>query len=446
MKVAFVNQPWDTVTPPVSSGSIPIWTYETARVLSQDLNYEITIYARRSEQQPAREVAERIEYRRVSTVGMKLCNGLVKSAAKLFPTFRYLNSWLYSLPYALRIAIDLRRQQADLVHIHNFSQFVPIIKAINPQIKIVLHMHCEWLSQFDRKAIAKRLSKTDLIVGCSDYITNKIKAQFPNLAHQCQRVFNGVDVSQFKPTTTDDKAKKTVKVLFVGRISPEKGLHTLIEAFSQLVAKIPDAQLYLVGPNKQASSEFIADLSDDPQIRALAAFDSLDYSQYLKEQLTPELASRVFFTGAVSHQALHRHFQSADILVNPSLSEAFGMSLIEAMATGIPTVATQIGGMTDIVRSPETGLLISPEHPEELAQAMAQLLTDDELRAQMGQAARARAVDVFAWDAIAASLKNHYSQLATAAAYSDKLASANQMPATLIANHPAISQPQPKGN
>ena len=429
MKVAFVNQPWDTVTPPVSSGSIPIWTYEIAKVLAQDPNYEVTVYARRSEQQLAVEVAERIEYHRVSTVGIKLCNGLVKSVAKLFPAFRYLNSRFYSLPYALRVAIDLRQQQVDLVHLHNFSQFVPIIKALSPQTRIVLHMHCEWLSQFERKAIAQRLSQTDLILGCSDYITDKIRAQFPDLAHRCQRVFNGVDINQFKPTSADNKTKTTAKVLFVGRISPEKGLHTLIAAFSQLVSKISDVQLYLVGPNKQASSEFIADLSNDPQIRALAAFDSLSYSQYLKEQLTPELASRVFFTGAVSHQELHHHFQSADILVNPSLSEAFGMSLIEAMATGTPTIATKIGGMTDIVRSPETGLLVSPEHPQELAQAMEQLLADDELRAQMGKTARARAVDTFAWEAIAANRKNHYSQLANTAPDSDKSASANQMPA-----------------
>ncbi len=463
MKVAFINQPWNAVTAPVSSGSIPIWTYETAKRFVQDTPVQnktsvqdtctqiaqsgpqAVIYARRNGQQSAAETCEGIEYRRVSVVGMRAYDKMAALGEKLFSSLSYISSWFYSLPYILRIAVDLRRQQCDIAHIHNFSQFVPIVKLFNPKIKVVLHMHCEWLNQFDHAVIAKRLAQTDLVIGCSDYITDKVKAQFPEFADRCQRVFNGVDIDQFKPAETSTKKasskeaaveevvlqeinskkrnlEKTVQldvadvgtgpnVLFVGRISPEKGLHTLIEAFAKLTERFPTAHLHIVGPNQPTSSKFLADLSDDPLVSRLSDFDSVDYLAHLKEKLPSKLKDQVSFPGAVSHQALHHYFQTSDILVNPSVSESFGMSLVEAMATGVPTVATNVGGMANVVVSGETGLLVSSEQPDELASAMAQLLSDQMLRKQFGKAGRARAVDVFSWEAIASDLERYYTQI-----------------------------------
>ena len=413
MKVAIVSQPWDTLRPPVSSGSIPIWTYETAKRLSQSC--EVVLYARRNEGEPAQEVVDGIEYRRVAIAGNRPCNGIVKAFAKAYRRFRYLNSRLYYGPYPFRVAADLRRQQCDIVHIHNFSQFVPAIRALNPHIKIVLHMHCEWLSQFDRTVIANRLSQTDLIIGCSDYITNKVKARFPEFAHRCQRVYNGVDVSQFQASEQTGQQQEAqtndLNLLFVGRISPEKGLHTLLQAFEKIADDFPAAKLYLIGPDKPTTVEFIADLSDDPLVRQLADLDPPNYPQNLRNQVPKHLKDRIIFTGAISHLALHSHFQKAAVLVNPSLSEAFGMSLIEAMATGTPTIATQIGGMPDIVKPGETGLLVPPAQPGALANALSTVLADKVLRESMGKIARQRAVETFSWEAIATTLLSHYQSL-----------------------------------
>lgn len=415
MKVAIVSQPWDTLQPPITSGSIPIWTYETARRLSD--RAEVVIYARRSEDQLATEQHKGIEYRRVFVGGTRVCNATAKVIARANPKFRYLSSALYYLPYGLRVAADLRSQQCDIVHIHNFSQFVPIIRALNPTIKIALHMHCEWLSQFEPKIIAARLHQTDLVIGCSDYITHKIKARFPELADRAQTTYNGVDVEQFKPDRLTEQqidqppSKGAENLLFVGRISPEKGLHTLIAAFEKVSYRFPTAKLYLVGPNKPTSAEFIAELSDDPRVQNLALLDPPNYPQNLQRQLPDALKEKVFFTGPVSHLALHSYFQKADILVNPSLSEAFGMSLVEAMAAGVPTIATQVGGMPDIVVPHETGLLVAPDRPEDLAVAMTTLLADRTLRNRMGKTARQRAVAVFSWEAVAMTLLGHYQKI-----------------------------------
>jgi len=421
MKVAFVSQPWDTLQLPVSAGSIPIWTAAIAQKLSNQKSSnscDVIVYARRSEGQLAHETYKGVSYRRIEVSGTRIYNGIAKALSRLSPTFRYLCSRLYCFPYALRIATDLRKQSCDIVHIHNFSQFVPVIRALNPTIKIVLHMHCEWLSQFDRDAIAPRLHKTDLIIGCSDYITNKIRARFPELAHRCQRVYNGVDTEQFQPVqpvqsaqSETPKSTENLKLLFVGRISPEKGLHTLIEAFERVAIALPPAKLFLIGPNKPTAAEFIAELSDEPIVQNLAQLDPPNYLQNLKRQLPEGLEERVFFTGSVSHLTLHQHFQTAAVLVNPSLSEAFGMSLVEAMATRIPTVATRVGGMQDVVVDGETGLLVPPDDSAALAIALQTLLTDSDLRARMGKAGRERAVTVFDWAAIAAHLFSLYDNL-----------------------------------
>ena len=96
--------------------------------------------------------------------------------------------------YAKRAANAFLRDGCGVVHVHQFSQFAPIIRSANPQAKIVLHMHSDWLIQLDRKMIAERLRVTDAIVGCSEYVTNNIRTAFPEYANRCVTVFNGVDV------------------------------------------------------------------------------------------------------------------------------------------------------------------------------------------------------------------------------------------------------------
>lgn len=410
MKVAFVSQPWDTLNAPVSSGSIPIWTYEAAKRLVARGDCEVTIYARQSEGQLAYEMAGSIAYRRVSTVGNRVCNAGCKGLTKVSAGFRYLNSRLYCLPYFWRVARELRRRQYDVVHIHNFSQAVPIVRSLNPNIKIVLHMHCEWLTQFDQNVIARRLALCDLVIGCSDYVIEKIRDRFPLFSSITQRVFNGVDIQQFTPAKTA-RTTEAQTVLFVGRISPEKGLHTLLSAFEQVAERFPNAQLNIVGPNKPASAEFIAELSEDPIVQKLALLDPPNYLQRLKEQVPDAIASRISWVGPISHLQLQDSYHQADVLVNPSFSEAFGMSLVEAMASGLPVVATRVGGMVDVVREGETGLLVPMDDAVALAGAIGRLLADAPLRVEMGAKGRSRAEKLFSWEAIATDLLTHYQTL-----------------------------------
>jgi glycosyltransferase involved in cell wall biosynthesis len=414
MKVAFVNQPWTVASPPDECDSIAIWTHQVTRHLTSSC--QIVYYGRRN---PARKEAvyreDGVLYRGVSVAFDKLLRPLriLDRWGILNPKRPFFASSLYYLGYIWQVANDLRKQQCDIVHIHNFSQFVPIIRFFNPRVKIVLHMHCEWLTQLDAKTIARRLDRADLVIGCSDYITEKIRRRFPQFANRCNTVFNGVDTNHFVGNNTyrDLKGKENWKLLFVGRISPEKGVHILLDAFQQVVKHYPKAKLEIAGPESIVSKEFIVGLSDERTVRELESFYTGSYLTQLKSEIPSELATQILFPGAVPQEQLLNHYWDADILINPSLSEAFGMSLVEGMATETPVIGARVGGMTCVVEEGKTGLLVEPSNASALAEAIVYLLSKEDLRKAMGRAGRQRVLALFSWEKIAKSLLLQYQNL-----------------------------------
>lgn len=413
MKIAFVNQPGGSVVPPVQDGSIEIWTYEVARRLAR--SGDVIFYAKRGRFQKKVQHYEGVHYRRVSVA---VDHWLIR-LLKRFSGFRNVrrplfSSGLYYLGYILQVANNLRRHKCDIVHVHNYAQFVPVIRAFNPKIKIVLHMHCEWLTQLDRGMIERRLGKADLVIGCSEYITETIRRSFPQFASRCQPIFQGVDVNQFVGKSGDraTKGKDAKRLLFVGRVSPEKGLHVLLQAFEKVLERYPQVQLEIVGPKRQLPLEYLVALSDDDKVSGLASFydgrSRRSYFYHLQRRLTPNLASHVTFCGSVPYANVINHYRDADILVNPSLSESFGRSLIEAMACQMPVIATRVGGMVEIVEDGKTGLLVAPGDATALAEAILRILSDEGLRNSMGQAGRQRVLQCFSWGRIAESLLRLY--------------------------------------
>jgi glycosyltransferase involved in cell wall biosynthesis len=103
--------------------------------------------------------------------------------------------------------------------------------------------------------------------------------------------------------------------------------------------------------------------------------------------------------GKVSRSELVREFAEADFLVLPSRFEPFGIVLLEAMAAGLPVIASRVGGIPEIVTEEETGLLVEPDNPDRLADALWLLCQDESLRFSMGRMARER-VKRYAWDSV----------------------------------------------
>jgi len=429
MKIAFVHQPSGIISSSFLGGSIDIWIYEIARRMARFC--DVVVYTKKGRHQKRVEYDQGVKYRRISAAVDEWFNYVSKVVDKLgrFPSFHDVRralffsnvrrplfaSNLYYLTYILQVAKDLRAEKCDIVHLHNFSQFVPIIRAFNPKIKIVLHMHCQWLTQLDRKIIERRLRETDLIIGCCNYITEKIRHTFPQFAERCQTVFNGADVDHFVSKNGHSAKKKNGinRLLWLGRISPEKGLHVLLDAFRKVVERYPQAQLEIVGPQWQVPIEFIAALNDDAKVSGLAFYyrNSSYFCQLQKRVVSLNIANNVTFTGFVPYRHLINNYRYADVFVNSSLSDSFPLPILEAMACELPVVATRVGGIPDAVANGKTGLLVEPGDAVTLAEAMLRLLSDEDLRKSMGKAARKQAVELFSWEQIVTKLLYLYENI-----------------------------------
>jgi len=124
------------------------------------------------------------------------------------------------------------------------------------------------------------------------------------------------------------------------------------------------------------------------------------------------LSSRIIFAGAVSDEELRRHYRMSDFTVLPSVTmgEAFGLVLLESMACGTPVIASNLPGVRTVIDNKSTGLLVEPNDPTALAEAMQELLHDEYLRRSMGKRGRAKVELMYDWEQIAIRLETIYRQ------------------------------------
>jgi glycosyltransferase involved in cell wall biosynthesis len=412
MKVAIIHQPTGPIWTSGTSGSVSIWVYEIARRLARSC--QTVVYARRGQGQPDKENHEGVEYRRISTTRDELRIRLLKKLTRFRRKDRPLFvSRLGYRNYISTIARDLKEEKCDIIHVVNFPNFAPVVRAHNPGIPIVLHMHGEWLTQFDSSMVEGWLSKTDFILSVSEFVSQGIRSRFPRYASRCQTIYMGVDPDQFgrKRGFAGTKKKGAQRLLYVGRISPEKGVHVLLEAFQLVVRHLPETTLRIVGPEWLMPREHIVELSSDHRVLSLGAFYNGSYLSFLKKQVPANVAHQVNFIDLIVHEKISSQFDEADLYVNPSFSESLGMSIIEAMASELPVVATRVGGVPELVEEDETGILVEPGDAAALAQAIIRLLADESLRERMGRRAVKRAVELFSWDHICHTLLDKYQNI-----------------------------------
>lgn len=406
-RLAFVTNPLDCGF----RSSISIVTLELASRLLHD--YDVSVFTSFGKEE--RPAPAGVEVRRIP-VGPD--RALRRFTGKLSPIYGlrkpFFSSPLYYPWFMTRLAWDLKKGGFDIVHLHNFTQFIPFIRAVNPSIKIVLHMHSEWLSQLDRKVMASRIRHADLVLSVSEFITGKTREAFPEAADRCKTLYNGVDTSRFIAAPENPGAavnKKKRMLICVGRITPEKGLHIVIEAFNKLAVRYPDLELALVGQERITPAEFLVELSGDPRVRSLKAFYPGSYRKRILQGLAPSLSSRVSISGHVSHSEMVSKYSEATIFLNASYYESFGIPVAEAMACELPVVATTAGGVPEIVVNQSSGLLVEPGDAQGLANAVSVLLEDQGLRGRLALAGRARIKELFNWDGIAQKLSDHYREM-----------------------------------
>lgn len=387
--------------------ALAIVTYEVARRLAKE--HEVIVYPRRGPGENRIDRHESVTFRRISVAADQALSGLklLDRLGITRPERPYRLTSLYYLGYALQVALDLRRRKCDVVHVYGITNFIPVIRYFNPEARVVLHSQDHALVDFDRDLTEHRLQGAALILGCSEFVTENIRQRFPSLAGRCHALHNGVD-RRF--LAVDSRPRDSETVLFIGRLSPEKGVHVLLDAFAELAADHPRATLQLVGPHDVAPKQFVDPFRRDPLCSTLDGFYTRPrgYLEHLQGRAAA-LGDRVGFGGAVANDAITRYHAEAGLFVFPSVwQEPFGIPLIEAMAAGLPVVATRAGAFPEIVADGVTGLLVERGDRDALAAAIRRLLADPDLRARMGAAGRERARALFSWDRSVARLVEFY--------------------------------------
>jgi glycogen(starch) synthase len=202
------------------------------------------------------------------------------------------------------------------------------------------------------------------------------------LAGRVRVIPPGYDPALFAKAAADDPfpGLPRPRVTYLGRLVPQKDVGTLLQAFARLPA---GTQLLVVG--------------DGPDRAAL-------------QRRAQRFGGRVHFTGFVPHVQVPAVLRHADLLVLPSRFEDLSSALIEAMAAGLPVVATRVGGTADLVRHGVNGLLVAPCDPAALAAAIGQILADPAAAARMSAAARRTAAG-YAWPDLARQVLEVYQQV-----------------------------------
>jgi spore coat protein SA len=272
-------------------------------------------------------------------------------------------------------------KRGDVVYVHNRPACAATLASIAEKygIQVVLHMHNSMLLQANKGQI-NALRQTP-IVFCSEFLRNeflgtKAVLASPKQFEKTYVVYNGADGVKFRPPERDHNAVPTV--IFTGRLVPYKGVHVLLDAMRILEKNGVVARCQIVGGSGFGGSK------------------GTRYTRKL-EHLKPNNTELV---GYKSGEALAEMLRNASIFCCPSIwNDPFPLAPLEAMATGLPVVASNVGGIPEALAY-GGGLLVPGNNPEALAAALTKLIEDVAYREVMGQSGYASYLEHFVWEKV----------------------------------------------
>ncbi len=415
-KIAFVSQPRDPIAATDAQvGSVTIVMWELAKRIAA--KHDVVVLAPRGKRQPLEETyGDGVRIRRVPLAFRLLHKALDLGTGLVDLPTPYFASPLFFREYGIGVAHALRKEQPDIIHVQNTTHFLPLFHRAVPKSRLILHVHDEFLALLPERIIKPRLKHVGAVVTCSDFVTRSLQEHLPWLAARIHTVGNGVDTQLFRPAQQPAGSDR-FRILYVGRLSPEKGIHDLVKAFARLAEQNESVQLDLIGPHGMLPLNQIKLLSGDTHIAALRPFygatlwAQLDrqvlharssYWHGIEQNIPSGVRARIRLHGQLPQKALVTAYQQTHVFVMPSVCmEPFGMPLVEAMASGLPCIATRAGGIPGILTDGETGLLVERATVEALTGALSRLANDGEYRAQLGIQARHRAEKYFDWSVAA---------------------------------------------
>lgn len=270
-------------------------------------------------------------------------------------------------------------KSCDLIHAHwTISGLIALLVGKWYKKPIVLTVHGSDINVLNKKYFLKLvnrfiLSRMDAVIAVSPTLKKRIE-EMGVPQEKLSYISNGVDTGEFYPAPVDFPIPK--RILWVGRMSKEKGLDVLIKAMKEILREVPQAQLTLVG--------------DGPEREVI-------------EQMIEEyhLTRHIYLEGFQSHREVSKYFRESHIFVLPSIREGFPLVILEALASGLPCVASNVGGVKVVIEEGLNGYLVSPSNAEELSRKVVKLLKSVAVVKKMGERAREKIVAHYSWDKIA---------------------------------------------
>lgn len=342
----------------------------------------------------------------IQTMGFALQHSCASSLFSLGPACSYEGPCLptrdadrsrVGIPIRLmRFLNHVRRWQPDVIHAHYGADAIGYGAlgelAARHRIRLIAHWHSlsptkSWKSR-GRLLAGYALKRADAVLACSRAAAEAHSAAHSIAPGRVRVLYNGVDTSLFAQSPADEVFRRRVGVehdellaVLLGRLdSSAKGLDILCEAMRSLPEELP-LHVALVGPG---------DLSR------------------LRDRLDPP--DNVTLFGPVERAEVPGVLRACDILLQPSRREGFGIAVIEGMAAGLPVVASRVGGMEETVEHGRTGLLVSPDDPQALAEAIRWMIEHPKERREMGFQGQQRA-KLFDVNTIAAQLEEIYHEV-----------------------------------
>lgn len=399
MKIAILSAEY----PPIWGG-VGVYVYNLSNVL-KILGHDVHIVTRRKR-------GERVEAKKNND------NIYVHTVPWLYVPL------LHSLSFGKNAVLELEKigNEFDIVHVQ--CPTISISRRYMDRIRLPLvsTMHGTWkgeqdalrnesighlrkgdfdiyiASPFLKKYEKAMLIESKAVIAVSAYCAEELlsyKIPQDMLKSKLKVIPNGVDTESFKPMGESVKQalreryrldKDDLIILTVGRLVARKGFKDLLWAFKVVSQRIKNANLILVG-----SGPLEATLK-----RLVVKF---------------KISDKVIIAKGLAIKELKMHYAGADLFVLPSYYEGQGIVFLEAMASGIPIVSTNISAIPETVRHGENGLLVKPGNTTELADAIIQLLEDEELRIRMGKTGREIAVREYEWSIIGRKIEKVYERV-----------------------------------
>ena len=366
--------------PPHTGGGVERVASELCRGLVSR-GHEVTMLTLRTDPAPSVESNGNLVIRRVPAVDLTRRLGFQFAvSAHVFPS-------------TIRL---LRRFKPDVVHAHNLffrTTEVATFLSLLSRLPLVTTVHLgsfegdrSWLKSAVRlyEGTLGRLvlTRSRHVIAVSSAVAEHVR-RLGRGSRPMSVIPNGVDTELFHPADEHDGQTKTV--LFVGRLVPNKGPETLLRAAPGVLGRRPDARFLFVG--------------DGPLEHSLKS---------LSRDLDVE--SRVSFLG-VRHDVPDLMRQAA-VLARPSTLEGMPLTVLEAMASALPVVATPVGGTPELVIDGENGFLVQPNDTEALASRLTDLLDDAAAAREMGLRGRKRVLAEHTWAQVVEQTEDVYARVA----------------------------------